>query len=474
MGNVWPWVLVECEESFCAWFTCNEKFTSRSIKCVLLGYSTSKKAYKLFSLDNRNVIWSRDVKFYETVFPFKMRNTSDNEKADADYASDVDHITFFDNQISQSPYDEGITTSVVEGSPSFSRTDNDHSQLSENGSATQVEDTSLFEGNSEHRRSSRIPKLPAKLNDYVVDSKVKYGLEKHVSYAKLNSVNFCFATTLNKSVKPSNYYEAASDPKWIEAMNEKINALYRNFTWYKARLVAKGFSQKEGFDYDETFSPAVKMVTVRYLVEDVYMTLPLGFGNNNDKKVCKLNKSLYELKQAPRQWNAKLTVALIAHGFVHTKPAATPFPENAVLNSKENDHDKFLKNITEYQKLVGKLIYLTHTRPDISYSVQCLSQYMHSPLQSHFKAALRVLRYLKGAPVTRKSVSGFVVMIGDCPVSWKSKKQPSISRSSAEAEYRCLAASTCEIISICNVLSDLKITGLFLVNFFVIAVMLFK
>ncbi|GKB62144.1 ribonuclease H-like domain-containing protein [Tanacetum coccineum] len=84
---------------------------------------------------------------------------------------------------------------------------------------------------SEPRRSSRIPKLPAKLNDYVVDSKVKYGLEKHVSYTKLNSVNFCFDTTLNKSVEPSNYYEVASDPKWIEAMNEEIDALYRNFTW---------------------------------------------------------------------------------------------------------------------------------------------------------------------------------------------------------------------------------------------------
>ncbi|GKE01065.1 ribonuclease H-like domain-containing protein, partial [Tanacetum coccineum] len=122
-----------------------DKFTSRSDKCVLLGYSTSKKAYKLFSLDRRNVIWSRDVSFYETIFPFKMRNTSENEKADADCASDADHLTFFDNQIYQSPYDERRVISVVEGSPTFSRTDN--SQLSENGSATQVEDTSLSEGN---------------------------------------------------------------------------------------------------------------------------------------------------------------------------------------------------------------------------------------------------------------------------------------------------------------------------------------
>ncbi|GKC56890.1 ribonuclease H-like domain-containing protein [Tanacetum coccineum] len=358
----------------------NGKSPYESDKCVLLGYSTVKKTYKLFSLDNRFVIFSRDVKFFETVFSFKMRNTSVNEKTDVDYASEADHLTFFDNQLSQSPYDEGRVTSVVEGSPSFSETDTESSQLSENGTATQVEDTSLSEGNlsetktgsssvpthnltfesidrvqSEPRRSGRVSKLPAKLNDYVIDSKLKYGLEKHVSYAKLNFVNYCFATTLNKSVDPTNYYEAATDPRWVEAMNDEIDALYRNHTWtivdlpkgrkaignkwiykikckasweierYKARVVAKGFNQKEGFDYDETFRLVVKMVTVRCLIvvavsnswplyqldvnnaflygdiiKDVYMTLPLGFGDNSDNKVCKLNKSLYGLKQAPR------------------------------------------------------------------------------------------------------------------------------------------------------------------------------
>ncbi|GKD41159.1 hypothetical protein Tco_1261366, partial [Tanacetum coccineum] len=125
----------------------SDKFTSRSDKCVLLGYSSSKKAYKLFSLDNRNVVFSRDVKFYETVFPFKMRNINVNEKADAEYASDADHLTFLDNQLTQSPNDEERATSVVEGSPSFSETDTDFTQSLENGTATQFEDNSLSEGN---------------------------------------------------------------------------------------------------------------------------------------------------------------------------------------------------------------------------------------------------------------------------------------------------------------------------------------
>ncbi|GKE64562.1 putative RNA-directed DNA polymerase, partial [Tanacetum coccineum] len=174
--------------------------------------------------------------------------------------------------------------------------------------------------------------------------------------------------------EPTSYIETLSDNNWIEAINNEIEALNRNNTWticdlpvgrkaigskwifkikykssgdikrYKARLVAKGFSKRERFDYDETFSPVVKMVTVRCLIsidvkmewslyqldvnnaflyvdliKDVYMYIPEGYDCDDKNKVCKLNKSLYGLKQAPRQWYAKLTVALAEHGFVQNK-----------------------------------------------------------------------------------------------------------------------------------------------------------
>lgn len=109
----------------------------------------------------------------------------------------------------------------------------------------------------------------------------------------------------------------------------------------KARLVAKGFSQKKCLDYGETFSPVAKMVTVRSvialavskgwnihqmdvhnaflngnLLEEVYMTIPAGFARQREYvKVCKLHKSLYGLKQGPRQWNLKLTESLVKLGF---------------------------------------------------------------------------------------------------------------------------------------------------------------
>ncbi|XP_071741059.1 uncharacterized mitochondrial protein AtMg00810-like [Rutidosis leptorrhynchoides] len=173
---------------------------------------------------------------------------------------------------------------------------------------------------------------------------------------------------------------------------------------------------------------------------------------------------------------------LAKFGVLGCKHAQTPLEAGFVLNTECTQSDKALENINKYQKLIGKLIYLTLTRPDIAYSVHLLSQFMHSPLQSHLKCALRLLRYLKGAPglgvhnsktcdvelkayvdsdwgkasMIRKSVTGYCVFLNGSLVSWKSKKQATISRSSVEAEYRALADVTCEIIWILKLLVELE------------------
>ncbi|GJT09394.1 ribonuclease H-like domain-containing protein [Tanacetum coccineum] len=206
------------------------------------------------------------------------------------------------------------------------------------------------------------------------DSKVKYGIEKFVSYSKLSGDILCFVTHLNKNSEPRSFFEASQSPQWIDAMNLEMSALLENDTWelvelpfgrkalnskwvwklkfkssgeierYKARLVAMGCAQKEGVDYEETFSPVVKMVTVRCVInlavnqswpiyqldinnaflygdldETVYMKPPQGFYPGNDKLVCRLKKSIYGLKQSPRQWNAKLTSVLVENGFCQSK-----------------------------------------------------------------------------------------------------------------------------------------------------------
>ncbi|XP_019106129.1 uncharacterized mitochondrial protein AtMg00810-like [Beta vulgaris subsp. vulgaris] len=299
--------------------------------------------------------------------------------------------------------------------------------------------------------------------------------------------------------------------------------------------------------------------------------MPEGLPNP-DHKVCKLVKSLYGLKQASRQWFARLTAELTLQGFIqskndyslfinksgidmciaavyvddiiltgpnlplilslkahlHTafsikdlgplsyflglevtrlsngiilsqrkftkellaeceldtsKPAKTPLPLNLQLLADSGD---FYADPSHYRCLVGKLNFLTHTRPDISYGVQTLSQFLQAPRTPHLKALHHLLRYVAGSvgqgillqaspqltlqgysdsdwgacPNTRRSVTGYLMLLGKSPISWKSKKQSTVSKSSSEAEYRALAAAASEITWLVRLLTELGVDNL--------------
>ena len=131
-----------------------------------------------------------------------------------------------------------------------------------------------------------------------------------------------------------------------------------------------------------------------------------------------------------------------------------------------------ISDATRYCQLVGSLIYLTVTRPDISYAVGMVSKFMDAPRSVHYAAVLRILRYVKGTlyhglhyssryslelhaysdanwtgdPTDRCSITGFYFLLGIFLVSWHSKKQDVVSRSSIEAKYHVLVDTTCELV----------------------------
>nr|GFA67064.1 uncharacterized mitochondrial protein AtMg00810-like [Tanacetum cinerariifolium] len=264
------------------------------------------------------------------------------------------------------------------------------------------------------------------------------------------------------------------------------------------------------------------------LHEEVYMALPQGYIHNSTipNPVCKLQKSLYGLKQANRQWFTKLTDFLLYKRFTQSYADTSLLTYNRnkdflalvvyvddillignnltlinnikqqldqtfsikdlgslnyylgiefLINTKGitmsqrkyalellysvefldlkpshilvdpiarlNDIDgELLSDPSQYRTLVGKLLYLTLTRPDFSYAAHCLSQFSHNPRTHYLKALIKA-----SYQTTRRSTTGFCIYLGSCLISWQSKKQSVVSRSSTEAEHRALADCTCEI-----------------------------
>lgn len=485
------------------------------------------------------------------------------------------------------------------------------------------------------RVSTRPKRPPGYLQDYHCNvissctnqfsSNVAYPLSSVLSYNNCSPDYKIFCCSISSTIEPKTYNQASKFDCWKKAMDAEITALEVNKTWtvvdlpcgkvpvgckwvykikyhangtierYKARLVAKGYTQMEGVDYFDTFSPVAKMTTVRVLLavaavrgwhleqldvnnaflhgdlnEEVYMSLPPGYDASSPSKVCKLNKSLYGLKQASRQWYSKLSTALTSlgyqvsqadhslyvrsdgtsftallvyvddivlagtsmeeiksvklfldqqfkikdlgqlrfflgleiarsssgiflnqrkytlelledTGFLGSKPASVPLDPHTKLSATDGVP---FDDPSGYRRLIGRLLYLTHTRPDISFSVQHLSQYVSNPLVPHYQAATRILRYLKSCPAkgilfsshsplqlhgfadsdwaccpnTRRSITGYCVLLGSSLISWKSKKQNTVSRSSTEAEYRALASLTCELQWLQYLFQDLNIT----------------
>ncbi|KAL0641176.1 hypothetical protein Bca4012_102550 [Brassica carinata] len=329
-------------------------------------------------------------------------------------------------------------------------------------------------------------------------------------------------------IKNDTWYESelpkgkkAVSSRWIFTIKYLANG---QIDRKKTRLVARGFTQTYGEDYIDTFAPVAKLHTVRIVLsiatnlewdlwqmdvknaflqgeleDEVYMHPPPGLEHLvKPGNVLRLKKAIYGFKQSPRAWYRKLSTTLNGRGFRkseldHTlftltgpsgKIAKTPLEEGyKVLREGEVEEKQLFEDPKLYRKMVGKLIYLTITRPDICFAVNQVSQHMQAPKVHHWKMVDRILRYLSGTVgqgvwmgcngstevvgycdadwagdrVDRRSTTGYCTFIGGNLVTWKSKKQKVISCSSAEAEYRAMLKLTNELVWIKGILKHLEI-----------------
>ena len=582
-----------------------DKLDPRAVKCVFLGYSQTQKGYRCYDTTAKRLFVSRDVQFVETSPIFENSNQGEIL---SDFVP-LPEVAANIEQQSIAPTIQHPTEASVESTI--------NQVVQESAPNIDIsEQTTLPRRNPPRERHP-----PAKFRDYIAAA-VRYPPEKFLSYQNLSTSHLAYLTAISSVHEPKNFHEANSQPMWRKSMDDELKALEETNTWNivhlppgkhvvgcrwvyrfkfnpdgsierpKSRVVAQGFTQHFGVDYKETFAPVAKMSTVKVLLsvaanhgwslsqmdvknaflhgeleEEVYMKIPPGHPLCGDpSRVCKLNKSIYGLKQSPRAWHAKLSSTLEDLGFtrssadsslyvqtgqteklmvliyvddliitgsnadsiaalkkklqgkfpvkdlgplkyflgievatsrkglflnqrkytidllrdsnmLNSKPANTPFDSKLQLDKLGDPLD----SPNYYQKLVGKLIYLTITRPDISFAVSLVSQHMHAPTVVHLCMVKRILRYLKktigrgivmrrnghtdiigfsdsdwaGNTIDRRSTTGYCMFVGGNLVSWKSKKQPVVARSSAEAEYRAMAAASCEMVWLKNLLTDL-------------------
>lgn len=585
-----------------------KKLDSRNKKFIFVGYCEGTKGYRLIDPEYpKKCVKAKHVAFLENKFI--NRNVSNDDKS-----IDSDVVWLYnsnDTTLSTSDEPEGQSLDSTESSLSDIQSDDTNIRRQ---TMFRLNDTEDSQDMHEMLDGTYIPR-PSSIDSE--DSNV-------ISFEDANESGLfagLVGTILDRDV-PTNINEALSGDEaqqWKEAIDDEYNSFIKNKCWtlvdlpkghkpvqckwvfnrkrglnnellkYKARLVAKGFTQRYGIDYNETFSPVVRYSTIRILLalaaqyemqiehldvktaflngdltETVYMVQPEGFVDKaNEKKVYKLHKAIYGLKQAAKAWyeriNYFLTVklnfkrlssepcvytynqdqdmiiialyvddillftlkdsqnkniikkqlmsefsmndlgpsnqilgmrivkskdgkftldqsnyiqkVLYKFNMLDCKPAKTPMEVGIKLQKEENNSCNY-----EYRSLIGYLMYLAVcSRPDIAHSVSYLSQFNNCYSEMHWKAAKRVLRYLKGTidyclsfekgnmviigftdadwgadQLDRRSYTGYVFNLGNSIVSWESRKQRTVALSSTEAEYMAISDSCKEAVFLQN------------------------
>ena len=335
------------------------KLDSKTTPCVFVGYGDEEYGYRLYDPEKKKVVRSRDVVFFEhekgaELLSARYRTNSDSF-LDSTNVSPIP-TSFSDDQPALDDLD-ATHDGVEEVQPND---DGDVPQFDDAPNDAQLDDDEAIEQGEQ-------PTSP------VDDVQVRRSTRDRKPSTKYPSSDYILVTDEGEPEDFQEVLTCEDKDLWLEAMKEEMNSLKKNQTYElvklpsgkkvlknrwvfknkkdgeksvkrKARLVVKGCNQKKGIDFDEIFSPVVKMTSIRTVLglaasldleleqldvktaflhgdlhEEIYMEQPEGFEEKGKEKlVCRLKKSLYGLKQAPRQWYRKFDSFMTSNGYKRT------------------------------------------------------------------------------------------------------------------------------------------------------------
>ena len=454
------------------------KLDDKSKRCIFLGISEESKAFRMYNPITKKLIISRDVRFAEGQ-TWDWHNTTPNLESSLAAADDTGvnaskqtNIILEEGSIDTVDQPHMGTTSTAQAGATCDTSAAQAGMLTPSSAATppppHIEDQPL----SSHKRLAR---RPARLMDYVSGDE----LSDDDSFAHL---------ALFAGSDPITFVEAVRSPIWKQAPR----------AWY-SRIEA--FFLKIGFKkcpFEQTLFIQIreggKILIVCLYVDDLIFT-----GNNEDMFLEFKNSMMKEFDMTDlgrMSYFLGIEVAQTSNGiFICQKKYVQDVLKrfqmegcNHVYNpivpgchlTKDVEGERI--DSTLYKQIIGSLMYLSATRPDIMYVTSLLSRFMEEPTMLHFQAAKRVLRYLKGTSnfgilykrekgnnlvgysdsdyagdlEDRKSTSGYVFFLNSGAISWSSKKQPVVSLSTTEAEYIAAASCACQAIWLRRLLENLK------------------
>nr|GEU69990.1 hypothetical protein [Tanacetum cinerariifolium] len=321
---------------------------------------------------------------------------------------------------------------------------------------------------------------------------------------------FSHYDTFLTSVEPKTYKEALTQACWIEAIQEELNEFESLEVW---ELVPRPNQvMDEGIDYEDSFALVARLEAIQIFLayaahknmvvyqmdvktaflngnlrEEVYVSQPDGFVDpNNPNHVYKLKKALYGLKQAPRAWYDMLSSFLLSQYF--SKGSVDPILfiwrndndlllvqvyvddiifdastiellDTPMVEKSKLDEDKEGKAVdrSHYYGMIGTLLYLTASRPDLQFAICMCARYEARPTEKH-DSSVALTAFVDadyaGCQDARRSTSGSVQFLVERLISWSLKRQKSAAISSMEAEYIALSGCCAQILWMRSQLSD--------------------